>query len=305
MLPFLLYFGAGLLTSLHLYVLLSLTVFGAPPNVLEFISLFGSICMLVASYVSLLKPYVAAKLALPAALANWCFYAPGIVATLKAGRHHQIPELRIVALPYVAVALLVLVTVYSAAVSSRIREVGKRRSWFFPDSTRRSARIIIGACSITIAVSLSVWFSFGRETAVHRSSRFLIPDGYVGWVRIEFQVPGTPLLPVEGGQYVFQVPADGVLRTSSPEQYGWGHDQYYYTSGNDLHLLATGDAAGRLVWGQINGEAGGPAGLRKYEEFFVGNVQQFKEQAGQRRVGPIPVDQRFGSSARDWQKSMP
>ena len=33
-----------------------------------------------------------------------------------------------------------------------------------------------------------------------------------------------------------------------------------------------------LIWGKINGEATGSSGKRKYEEFFVGTQQQFKNQ---------------------------
>jgi hypothetical protein len=36
--------------------------------------------------------------------------------------------------------------------------------------------------------------------------------------------------------------------------------------------------AGRLIWGKINGEASSSSGKRKYEEFFVGTQQQFKDQ---------------------------
>jgi hypothetical protein len=32
------------------------------------------------------------------------------------------------------------------------------------------------------------------------------------------------------------------------------------------------------VWGRINGEKSAASGKRKYEEFFVGTAQEFREQ---------------------------
>jgi hypothetical protein len=37
---------------------------------------------------------------------------------------------------------------------------------------------------------------------------------------------------------------------------------------------------GRLIWGKINGEETGAYGKRKYEQFFVGTEQQFRDRAG-------------------------
>ena len=47
-------------------------------------------------------------------------------------------------------------------------------------------------------------------------------------MRVEFEVSGAPALLSEAGQTVLKIPATGVLRTSSPEQYGWAKDRYYY-----------------------------------------------------------------------------
>jgi len=83
MLPFLLYFATAVVTGCHLYTLLALAVYGAPFNPLELVSIFGSLCLLIAAYVSLFKPYAAARLALVAALAIWCFYGPAIAKIVR------------------------------------------------------------------------------------------------------------------------------------------------------------------------------------------------------------------------------
>jgi hypothetical protein len=83
MLPFFLYFVTGVVTGFHVYTLLALSVYGAPFNPLELVSLLGSIGLLIAAYVSLYRPYAAGRLALIAALAIWCFYGPAIARVVR------------------------------------------------------------------------------------------------------------------------------------------------------------------------------------------------------------------------------
>ena len=83
MLPFILYFVTAVVTGFHLYTLLSFTLYGAPFNLLELVALLGSFCLLIAAYVSLFKPDAAARLALIACLAMWCFYGPAIAKVVR------------------------------------------------------------------------------------------------------------------------------------------------------------------------------------------------------------------------------
>jgi hypothetical protein len=84
MLPFVLYFLTAIVTGFHLYSLLSLAEYGAPLNPLELVALLGSLGFLVAAYISLFRPHAAARVALIAALAVWCFYAPAIAQVMRA-----------------------------------------------------------------------------------------------------------------------------------------------------------------------------------------------------------------------------
>jgi hypothetical protein len=94
MFPFFLYLVAGAVTGFHVYTLLTLTRLGAPSHPLEFVSLLGSLGLVVAAYVSLFRPHVAAKLALLASLAVWCFYGPAIARTVENRLHRQTSELQ-------------------------------------------------------------------------------------------------------------------------------------------------------------------------------------------------------------------
>lgn len=81
--PFILYLAAGAATGFHVYTLLMLAVSGGSVDPLELVSLTGSLGLLLAAYLSLFKPHAAAKLALIASLAIWCFYGPAIARAIR------------------------------------------------------------------------------------------------------------------------------------------------------------------------------------------------------------------------------
>jgi hypothetical protein len=197
-------------------------------------------------------------------------------------------------LPYLAIVLLAVVTLYSAVVSFRQKPDGEPAAtgWVFPHGTNGTARIFVGVATLLLAIGLGAWFKINGSSvnpnSIPRSWRFLIPEGYRGWVRVEFEIPGAPPLPAEAGQTVLKIPPTGLLRTSSPEQYGWAKDDYvFYASGGLQPIPDSG--AGKLIWGKINNsEESGSSGKRRYEEFFVGTQQQFKDQAEQSRPNDSP-----------------
>src|SRR5438105_4542533 len=91
-----------------------------------------------------------------------------------------------------------------------------------------------------LSLSLAILFCFASSAACQkqrRPSRYLMPDGYVGWVKIYFKVPNAPALPIEDGYYLFKFPASGVLQTSSAMEDGWAQDQYFYFSGESRRPL--------------------------------------------------------------------
>src|SRR5271169_6540326 len=108
-------------------------------------------------------------------------------------------------LPYAATALLVVATLYSAIVSFRQAEAGRGR-WLFPQAATRTARIVVGAITVTLVICLSLWLRANVRSSTRPVSRFLIPEGYTGWVRIEFEVLDAPPVPMEGGEYILKIP---------------------------------------------------------------------------------------------------
>ena len=89
MLPFCLYFAAALVTAFHLYTLLALAVYGVPIDPFELVALLGSLALLLAAYVSLFKPNLAARIALLACIAIWSFYAPALANAVRTKFHEQ------------------------------------------------------------------------------------------------------------------------------------------------------------------------------------------------------------------------
>ena len=51
--------------------------------------------------------------------------------------------------------------------------------------------------ALLFSLSVASFSSRGQAQEALRHY-FLIPEGYVGWIRVDFEVPGAPPLPVEG-----------------------------------------------------------------------------------------------------------
>ncbi len=183
---------------------------------------------------------------------------------------------------YLAIALLILVTAYSAVVSFRQRPEGVSTSWLFPEAPKKPARIIIGFATLVLVIGVGAWIKLNvastyTPNSTPRAFHFLIPEGYTGWVRVEFEIPGAPPLPTQSGHTVVKIPPSGTLKTSSSEQNGPANDDYASYSNDAVRMLPDSGPEKR-VWGKITGELQGPTGKKKYEEFFIGTQQQFKGQ---------------------------
>jgi hypothetical protein len=146
----------------------------------------------------------------------------------------------------------------------------------------RRAAIILSAILAIILIGMFVgtWVLL-REVRV--SQTHLIPDGYTGWVSVEYGVKEAPPLPVEDGRLVFRYDDQGELETSTEFVEGWALDGYYYVAGETRRPLRQGLPGfhGR-IWGnhtrsqmvtQVDGRTvrtGVSTG------FFVGTEEQYK-----------------------------
>ena len=100
--------------------------------------------------------------------------------------------------------------------------------------------------------------------------RFLIPEGYVGWIRVDFNVKAAQPLPAEGDHVVLIIPESGYLRTPARYLCGWPQDYYY--AGNSRAQL---DVREMIRW---NGFASGdePTSEKEIAEYiFIGTEAEF------------------------------
>lgn len=106
-----------------------------------------------------------------------------------------------------------------------------------------------------------------------RPERYLIPAGYVGWVEVEYSVPNAPPLPIEDNSFLIRVPQSGRVRTSTPIEYGWAKNEYYYdVNGQRQRLPLTGWGGGGLIWAGYTGERQG----RSIFKEFIGTEAQWR-----------------------------
>src|SRR5262249_32960704 len=121
-----------------------------------------------------------------------------------------------------------------------------------------------------------------------QSSRFLIPDGYVGWVQLEHNVKDAAPVQIDNGIKVFKFSVSGVLSTSSDGPDRGADDEYfYYREAGAIRDIPTNYKAGQgMIWGAYEGSKAGQMTLLG---FFIGTEEQYKKyRARQTRPGPIP-----------------
>lgn len=104
----------------------------------------------------------------------------------------------------------------------------------------------------------------GRRAVV-----FEIPQGYVGWIRVKCKVAGAAPLPIRNSSYIARIPANGLLKTSTVEEDGWGADEFYYVtkSGQKIRLLSDSLNQNTVVWGD--------AGRTNERWMFIGTKKQW------------------------------
>jgi hypothetical protein len=108
-------------------------------------------------------------------------------------------------------------------------------------------------------------------------SEFRIPDGYVGWLRVQYKVEDAAPATIEGNQNIFKFPTNGILATSScvPQPGGLRHYSYYAENGS-IRDVPMGYSRGEgMIWGERSGTSNG---IFSEFYFFVGTEAQYKKQ---------------------------
>ena len=111
-----------------------------------------------------------------------------------------------------------------------------------------------------------------------RPAKVYIPDGYVGWVRIEYGVEGAPELERDFfGPWEYQLfPPSGLLRTSSALHDGAATVDYFYGSGNDAKPLSHEMVNGGIISWCVK-KPDGSRLERHFLTYFVGPKEEYEK----------------------------
>lgn len=97
-----------------------------------------------------------------------------------------------------------------------------------------------------VVLGFLIWVAdltlFKRE----KRNRYLIPEGYAGWLCVVYGDTSAAPLPIEDGYRVVKFPPTGVVQTSSGSMPGKGFEDqhYYYSHGDQVHPLDNGKEMG-------------------------------------------------------------
>jgi len=133
---------------------------------------------------------------------------------------------------------------------------------------------------LVVATSLlaALWWLF--LPGERHPARYLIPEGYVGWVQIRYGRANAMPLPLDKGTLVYRISDSGLLETSTPLEYGISKDEFlsYSKQGSVRTLKSLPWEPGNMIWGMTNSQT--------EEFFFVGNEGQSRSPASTGRKGP-------------------
>ncbi|HEX8136061.1 MAG TPA: hypothetical protein VF544_00580 [Pyrinomonadaceae bacterium] len=119
-----------------------------------------------------------------------------------------------------------------------------------------------------------------RQERRSRPYRYLVPEGYVGWVRVDFNVKEGTTPTVEDGFYMLKIPASGRLQTTiDDDEKLFLENEYYYFCSDSKQRLEVDQSQTTCM---IRGEFQGPNYLNdvipsKYRYFFVGPVEEYEK----------------------------
>jgi hypothetical protein len=140
----------------------------------------------------------------------------------------------------------------------------------------RAGTLALVFISLPVLLGAIVYGPFILDLLLHRRppSRFLIPSGYQGWVRVDYGISSAPPLPREGKYLLVRLASDGTLKTSASLPEGWGHDQFFYIVGDERKALSNaGWCKGGMIWDEVTGKGEHASSFLK---FFVGTEDQFR-----------------------------
>jgi len=137
---------------------------------------------------------------------------------------------------------------------------------------RKAIRIAVAVVAVVILLALAGGVAAFLSQGVGRPIRWELPNGYRGWLVVEYEVPRCPALPTSGMYLVIKASAEGRACTSSPAPTGWRYHKYEHVGpdGARTTVRSVGHTD-RQVWPITYG----PAGNR--ELIFIGTEAELRQ----------------------------
>ena len=229
------------------------------PNLFEAGQVVGCVLLLVAAYVSLVRPRVAGELAL-AGVAGVALCM--VRAALEMTRER--PAF------YVPTGLALAMCLFAGVLAVRALQG--------PEHPAKP--VVWGLRQVwpVLLVVAAVWFFWPWRNR-RDPMRYLVPASYVGWVVIDYGVAGAAPLPVRAGAVECAIPASGRLQTASKPEFGMALDDWESVDGAGVRTPMPGpDEHGGRVWRWSAGDFESPGKPDQYaEQFVAGTEAQFNE----------------------------
>ena len=116
---------------------------------------------------------------------------------------------------------------------------------FFQIATSRRRTVSFRTRLLAAALCCSFLATISCGSSKSRPEKWIIPENYKGWLRVDYGIAGAPTLPMDGGDYVVRIPEGNRLQTSSPFNSSIDNNEYYMITPRGLETveLSKWDAA--------------------------------------------------------------
>lgn len=144
---------------------------------------------------------------------------------------------------------------------------------------RSSPFIVMAVIGLPILIAAAIIGPTAADLAFHRRApeRYLIPNGFTGWARINFQQKEAPPLSLENGRRLLKFDAQGQASTSSDPRPGHGSDDFFYYTGYQRTPLSNaGVCKGGMIW-ELDTTVD-PTTHVPFTRFFVGSEDQYRRE---------------------------
>lgn len=88
-----------------------------------------------------------------------------------------------------------------------------------------------------VVLFVFVGFVWLVSASTPKRERYMIPEGYAGWLCVTYSVSGAPPLEIEDGYRLVKFSPSGVVETSTAGMPGKYKDEFWFYAGNTLRKM--------------------------------------------------------------------